>query len=150
MLDIVKEAFPHPSYEQNHIVLDCLNPMTTADKLACLWENASTSQSDSLEGQLDSFLKFCKEAQTSLSSTASNYNATKLFGGIAIASIATSLAAFMSLPLLDLTGIWSGYVHVVTSIAYAAMMFASSYVEEEQQFWHWAVASWFTLQLFRW
>ena len=37
---------------------------------------------------------------------------------------------------------FEGLVFVAISVSLAAMMMASSYVEEEQQFWYWAVKAW--------
>jgi len=34
-----------------------------------------------------------------------------------------------------------GYLFIITT-AYMITMFASSYVEEEQQFWYWIMAGW--------
>lgn len=49
-----------------------------------------------------------------------------------IATISTALFATKA------TGLWISLVFV----AYGIMMFASSYVEEEQHFWYWTSSSW--------
>jgi len=38
----------------------------------------------------------------------------------------------------------NGFLFLITTF-YTIMMFASSYVEEEQQFWYWIMAGWTTL-----
>lgn len=76
-----------------------------------------------------------------MSSTASNYNLSRLGLGIGLAALATVAGiATVSTTLLDnrTTGLWTSIVF----IAYGIMMFASSYVEEEQHFWYWASPSW--------
>lgn len=85
-----------------------------------------------------------------MSSTASNYNLPRLGVGIGLAALATvsgiatvSAASFET----QATGLWTSLVF----IAYGLMMFASSYVEEEQHFWYWASSSWIGwLLLKRW
>ena len=76
-----------------------------------------------------------------MSGTASNYNIRRLCAGIAIASLATVVALSVSgKAVLNArsTGLWMASI----AVTYAIMMFASSYVEEEQQFWYWATSSW--------
>lgn len=85
-----------------------------------------------------------------MSSTASNYNVPRLGIGIGLAALATvSGVASVSTSLTNsqATGLWILFVF----IAYGLMMFASSYVEEEQHFWYWASSSWIGwLLLKRW
>lgn len=78
-----------------------------------------------------------------MSSTASNYNTLALHIGIGIATIAfcfSLIAASTYLAEDDATGIWAALM----TTSYGMMMFASSYVEEEQHFWYWAASAWFT------
>lgn len=77
-----------------------------------------------------------------MSSTASNYDLHRLHLGVGIAALAMALAFALSGPFLlgaKGTGVWFG----VLVLAYGAMMFGSSYVEEEQQFWYWIGSAWF-------
>ena len=76
-----------------------------------------------------------------MSSTASNYDVLRLYIGIGISGI-----AFLALlPMLrgilgyNASSLWM----IVIAILYSVMMFASSYVEEEQQFWYWVTSGWF-------
>ncbi len=76
-----------------------------------------------------------------MSNTASNYNLSRLGIGVVLAALATVAGiATVSTDLLEsqATGLWTSFVF----IAYGTMMFASSYVEEEQHFWYWASSSW--------
>ena len=85
-----------------------------------------------------------------MSSTASSYNLSRLGLGIVLAALATVAGiATVSTALFETqaTGLWASFVF----IAYGIMMFASSYVEEEQHFWYWASSSWLGwLLLKRW
>ena len=76
-----------------------------------------------------------------MSSTASNYNLSRLIAGIGLAALATAAGiAIVSTMLFETraTGLWISLLF----IAYGINMFASSYVEEEQQFWYWASSGW--------
>ena len=76
-----------------------------------------------------------------MSSTASNYNLFRLHAGIGIALLAALAALLVSRKAVleaKSTGLWMAS----TAVSYGMMMFASSYVEEEQQFWYWATSSW--------
>ena len=76
-----------------------------------------------------------------MSSTASNYNVKRLCIGIAVASI----AMLAVVPLLRSTLSFNATTAWMCALTllYGIMMFASSYVEEEQQFWYWATSGWF-------
>ena len=84
-----------------------------------------------------------------MSSTASNYDISKLIigQGAAILALCLSLGAAgpfiselttASLPILGVT------------VLYGIMMFASSYVEEEQHFWYWTATAWLVLLWVKW
>lgn len=85
--------------------------------------------------------QFSKHAQGVISSTASNYNLSRLGVGIVLAALATFAGiAAVSSALFEnqATVLWTSFLF----IAYGIMMFASSYVEEEQHFWYWTSSSW--------
>ena len=83
-------------------------------------------------------------AQDLMSSTASNYDMSKLITGQGLATLALlfTIAAASSI-------ITSSFMAVTPLIAitvtYGMMMFASSYVEEEQHFWYWGTTAWLML-----
>lgn len=76
-----------------------------------------------------------------MSNTASNYNIWRLGIGACLAALATVAGfatasnAFVEAPP---TGLWFLFI----TITYSAMVFASSYVEEEQHFWYWVASGW--------
>ncbi|KAK5004565.1 hypothetical protein LTR28_008727 [Elasticomyces elasticus] len=86
-------------------------------------------------------VQFLRAAQETLSSTASNYNVSRLLLAIAVAACA-AISALVSFPIL-----WppstTGFLYGVVLVLYGMMMFASSYVEEEQHFWYWTTSAWF-------
>jgi ethanolaminephosphotransferase len=76
-----------------------------------------------------------------MSSTASNYNMSKLIGGQIFAIIASVLAFASAWPTIS--NAWlSACPILAVSLVYGIMMFASSYVEEEQNFWFWTASGW--------
>jgi hypothetical protein len=89
--------------------------------------------------------QFCRRAQDIMSSTASNYDVPRLFSGIAIASasiVSTILAAWN----LSVFQRRDCVCYFLILILYGIMMFASSYVEEEQHFWYWVTGGWIFYQ----
>lgn len=117
-------------------------------RLACLWAFAESkadersSQRQGKEAQA-AITKFLLTAQDSLSGTASSYNIPRMFIGMILSTIIIMLTLF-SFPTL-----WpptpASTFFAFASILYGVMMFASSYVEEEQQFWYWITPAWIFL-----
>ena len=83
---------------------------------------------------------FLHLAQDAMSSTASSYDLPRMVTGMGIAAVAL-LHAFASLPSIWPPGFASSSF-ATTSLLYGVMMFASSYVEEEQHFWYWLTPAW--------
>jgi ethanolamine phosphate transferase 2 subunit G len=72
---------------------------------------------------------------------ASNYDTTKLTLGGAIALLSIFLSTTASTFVVKGTNV--GLVYFALNIfLYGIMMFASSYVEEEQHFWYWSMTAW--------
>ena len=76
-----------------------------------------------------------------MSSTASNYDLGRLNVGISLATISVCIVLWSAFGLFLQTTASAAWITLM-SVAYSIMMFASSYVEEEQHFWHWLVVAW--------
>lgn len=79
-----------------------------------------------------------------MSSTASNYNLALLVAGALLATISMGLAVAVIAPSFA-TITAPGLFYTFVAVLYGVMMFASSYVEEEQHFWYWTASAWFAL-----
>jgi ethanolaminephosphotransferase len=147
----------------------CTNPPTDADMLACKWEYALEKVKEykrTGKGVEPSILalaevwtphikskyspsQFCQRAQRVMSGAASNYDIPRMATGIALAAV-----AFISSALEAIRRFSSKNVDVLIvltlNVVYGIMMFASSYVEEEQHFWYWAAAGWLVYLRARW
>jgi ethanolaminephosphotransferase len=80
---------------------------------------------------------------------ASNYDIPRMATGISLAAIAFTSS------VVDVLGRFSPknvdvLVFLALNVVYGVMMFASSYVEEEQHFWFWAAAGWLAYLRARW
>lgn len=76
-----------------------------------------------------------------MSSTVSNYDMRRLTQGIAVTSLSLILALWATYDLVGHSTLVCLFVALVT-VPYAIMMFASSFVEEEQHFWYWVASAW--------
>ena len=76
-----------------------------------------------------------------MSNMASNYDISKLIFGQVVAATACILAT-TALYSSCTTYTRSLVVFATITLAYGMMMFASSYVEEEQHFWYWVTTAW--------
>ena len=79
-----------------------------------------------------------------MSSMASNYDMPRLIAGQAFAAVAVVCASSGS-HLVSNQNFRTFLPFGLVAIAYGVMMFASSYVEEEQHFWYWATSAWLAL-----
>ncbi|KAK4179637.1 putative GPI ethanolamine phosphate transferase [Triangularia setosa] len=84
------------------------------------------------------------EAQGFLSGMASNYHTPKMFLGFATSIVALTLSIIAAASSSSISDKPTTFIPFsIATLAYGAMMFASSYVEEEQHFWYWATTAWF-------
>ena len=147
ILNVVKATFPAHAFSEDSPEMCNGEPDSGAARLECYWQKANSlvrqaAADRAYQSDAESALiTFARAAQELMSSAASNYNLSHLNLGIAIATLATALAgvACRISPLR-----WSGCTSFFTlvSAGYAVLMFASSYVEEEQQFWYWMLSGW--------
>ncbi|KAF1839033.1 GPI ethanolamine phosphate transferase 2 [Decorospora gaudefroyi] len=123
---------------------DCSGPndshLTEGQSLACLWQRVVSAMKDGSDVHVPVY-KFMHEAQETMSSTASNYNVPRLFLGTALALLICSFSYFTLPSCRPITP--AGIYYSLVLVLYAVLMFASSYVEEEHNFWYWATSGWF-------
>ncbi|KAF4548123.1 Type I phosphodiesterase / nucleotide pyrophosphatase-like protein 1 [Elsinoe fawcettii] len=118
-------------------------------QLQCLWGRAqrmllaaSIDGRFTVQEQAKAQLDFLKEAQETLSATASSYDVVRLVAGIVLATLA-SVSCFFSMQSPSLDSATVGFFLLTT--LYGIMMFASSFVEEEQHIWYWAAGGWLAI-----
>lgn len=175
LVNVVSTKFPHLKFTDD-VAANCRRRVEgdrdegeeedeDAAALACLWSKAITATTTSAtaaatannhQEAITSLLTFSRAAQKVMSNVASNYNLSFLYIAILLAMTSTILALTSSLPMLissmkkGQSGIWAGGYFFAVIVGYAGMMFASSYVEEEQQFWHWALSGWDVYLVVKW
>ncbi|OQO04487.1 hypothetical protein B0A48_09409 [Cryoendolithus antarcticus] len=95
------------------------------------------------DGEVAALQDFLYDAQAALSSTASSYDIPRMVGGtgLALLSLLLGIVAFPQLWPPTTASLPLSFLIVL----YGLMMFASSYVEEEQHFWYWLTPAWLTL-----
>ncbi|KAK5098809.1 major facilitator superfamily transporter protein [Lithohypha guttulata] len=84
---------------------------------------------------------FLTEVQVQLSGTASKYNEKSMFLGIVLAVLCCFPPRISYDTHLNKSGFTSAFFFFMQA-TYSATMFASSYVEEEHQFWYWITSAW--------
>ncbi|KAI1409555.1 alkaline phosphatase-like protein [Hypoxylon sp. FL1857] len=125
---------------------DCAHPGSLAEELVCEWQDISQSAGKTSADDLDddwimNASKWLSKAQTLMSSMASNYDMSMLAYGGSVAALA-SIAAIYAVATSTPTRASSLAPFVLITLLYGIMMFASSYVEEEQHFWYWSTSAW--------
>ncbi len=115
--------------------------------LSCAWLDvrhamqAVESGKSSADQAIALTLRFLKNAQQLLSGTACNYDLVKMSAGMAFA-FASLILATASIPDSTFTTLVSASAFTLTVLCHSVTMFASSYVEEEHQFWYWVLGGW--------
>ncbi|KAL2887215.1 GPI ethanolamine phosphate transferase 2 [Ceratocystis lukuohia] len=123
----------------------CSDTTSGIELLACRWQRIS-SQAKEFDGKnrldqkwITETIEWLRDAQDLMSNMASNFKMDYIFCGLAVglaAVVISGIDIFRStkgLPVALLFG---------TSFLYGAMMFGSSFVEEEQHFWYWTTSLW--------
>ncbi|KAF2008846.1 GPI ethanolamine phosphate transferase 2 [Aaosphaeria arxii CBS 175.79] len=144
---IVEATYPNLyfGYDRKDFKTDCGQSLSDGEKLACKWSGVvdimGTFATIHPRLRISQLYWFLRAAQETMSTTASNYDVSKLVLGTSIAFAAFSLAFFS----LNRTRPFSftGIFFTLTLLLYGVLMFASSYVEEEQNFWYWMTSAWF-------
>lgn len=156
MMSIVKAAYGDASFDKHtdkwNACYATTDPSCDAtdgveDELAAMWaqaELALTAASQTKDADwyavYQLFAGFAYAAQEALSGAASSYDIPKMAVGMIVSAASLALAA------LSFSNVWppttAGVFLGTTSFLYGAMMFASSYVEEEQHLWYWLTPAW--------
>lgn len=147
ILNIVTAAFGPEMFDAQSNVDPCILDPTEVNELACEWRKID-QQASSLASAaevspewLSATSTWLRKAQDLMSSMASNYDMSRLYigQGLAIAGLVASVAAAASLGAHKKGSLIPLFL---ITILYGIMMFASSYVEEEQHFWYWSSTLW--------
>jgi ethanolamine phosphate transferase 2 subunit G len=148
VVEVVRNTFPGTAFERDTTSIPC-ETLSEAEELGCLWREFL--QEDGLENGTDtqfiyetSLLDFLKKSQRLMQNTASNYHVPSLYAGCLITSISATISLLVAHRQMRLHHS-SALPLMVTLFAYGSVMFASSYVEEEQQFWYWITSAWITV-----
>jgi ethanolaminephosphotransferase len=147
ILDIVTAAFGTELFDPQSTTDPCTLERTQVNELACDWRRISrgakeaSSKTEVDQKWLTDMSRWLGEAQDLMSSMASNYDMSRLTlgQGLAVAAVSAALIATMWQSSLSLSGLTP---LLIIGLSYGVMMFASSYVEEEQHFWYWASTLW--------
>ncbi|RAL07722.1 mannose-ethanolamine phosphotransferase LAS21 [Aspergillus homomorphus CBS 101889] len=143
----LQQSFPDFKFEADQDLDSCTTePPTSIHEVQCAWyrvidlihHTTNVGEESKLEPALKHFLL---SAQGVLIRAASDYNFQYLILGIGV----MTLVVLLLLP--DVYKILSRSIHSGSFLAglimfHSGMMFASSYVEEEHQFWNWVCAAW--------
>ncbi|KAL4998988.1 alkaline-phosphatase-like protein [Aspergillus recurvatus] len=152
LLKTLKETYPTHSFEDGTLPASCYgDSLRGLDGAHCAWvqaqellrqHDAAASNGIDVQAEIEStLLHFLRSSQEIMSGAASNYDLRYLSLGICI----TGLAVLFSIPATykALSNRRHPGLFLITGVLlYGAMMFASSYVEEEQQFWYWLFTGW--------
>ncbi|KPM37598.1 GPI ethanolamine phosphate transferase 2 [Neonectria ditissima] len=147
ILNIVTAAFGGGLFDTESATDPCALESSEINDLACQWQKIDKQARFSANAKeldqewLIDMSEWLRRAQDLMSSMASNYDMPRLFlgQGVALASAVTS-----GIAVLQLGSHRGGLLAplVLITVTYGIMMFASSYVEEEQHFWYWSSTIW--------
>ncbi|TVY20155.1 GPI ethanolamine phosphate transferase 2 [Lachnellula arida] len=147
ILSVVTATFS--SFEGDGPSQNCGELSDSVDELACEWRAIvksvpASGEDPDFERWIGAITKWLKQVQELMSSTASNYDVSKLVIGQAVAAAGLFFASIAAGPAV-LNSLRSSSPFIGVSLSYGIMMFASSYVEEEQHFWYWTTTAWLML-----
>ncbi|KAJ5107552.1 GPI ethanolamine phosphate transferase 2 [Penicillium angulare] len=146
LLNVIQATFPTISFDEQAASSCKSTGDSGIEGAQCAWSQIHQLSNENAPGELfptvgPALQRFSQIAQDVMSSTASNYNVFRLGLGL----FATTLAVLLVLPTVHrdcARSIYTGGFLMFLVVSYGSMMFASSYVEEEQQFWYWICSGW--------
>ncbi|PYI23311.1 GPI ethanolamine phosphate transferase 2 [Aspergillus japonicus CBS 114.51] len=147
LLRRLEHSFPDHKIAADQLPGRCTTePLTSMHEAQCAWLQVmtliknpiSSEDQDELEPALSRFLS---SAQEVLTNAASDYNLRQLLLGIGAMALAVLLLLPNAYKQLSIS-MHSGAFLAGLIVCYGGMMFASSYVEEEHQFWNWTFSAW--------
>ncbi|KAI9641559.1 major facilitator super transporter protein [Ciborinia camelliae] len=148
ILSVVTATFP--SFENDGPSENCHALSSGVDDLACQWRSITQNlagleaNEKNRQAWFTAVTKWLKEAQELMSGTASDYDVKKLITGQSFAALTLVMAAVAAGPFI-LDHFKASIPLLAISLLYGIMMFATSYVEEEQHFWYWTSTGWLFL-----
>ncbi|KAI1766036.1 alkaline phosphatase-like protein [Hypoxylon sp. FL1150] len=148
ILEIVAATYSSSTSLGKQYSPDCTRPNSPAEELSCEWQQLSgivekvpPATEDLDDAWIADVSNWLSKAQTLMSGMASNYDMNMLVYG-EIAAILASIAAICAVASSASINTANLLPFVLITVLYGIMMFASSYVEEEQHFWYWTTSAW--------
>jgi ethanolaminephosphotransferase len=146
---VLRNTFPDHIFSRETHLTEC-ESLSEVEKIGCLWAELQ-GQTDRVKNVTDVqlnneviMLDFLRKAQRLMQNTASNYQVSSLYAGCVTAGIAVLIAVWVAYRKVRIIGTSASFLTAIL-LAYGGMMFASSYVEEEQQFWYWISSAWIAI-----
>ncbi|KAL8791432.1 MAG: hypothetical protein Q9213_000048 [Squamulea squamosa] len=146
VLGVVQETFSTVSFDDNPHSEACEDIAFDGARLACLWFRVRTlgyikGQQHDEKTEEAALHAFLVQGQKVMSNTASNYSIGKLYLGTATGALAMLWTSVRLSSVLLQKWIFGAWFSLVI-LAYGITMFASSYVEEEHQYWYLVASTW--------
>ncbi|KAJ5313798.1 Aminoacyl-tRNA synthetase class Ic [Penicillium atrosanguineum] len=148
LLNTIRTTFSNSAFDDDSLASGCASSADSGIEGAqCAWAQVQQLRSSNIAADKEfstigpALMRFSRTAQDVMSSTASNYDVSRLYLGLMVTGIAVLLVSrtvFYECARSAHTGVFLAFM----IIGYGCMMFASSYVEEEQQFWYWIWTGW--------
>ncbi|KAJ6120233.1 GPI ethanolamine phosphate transferase 2 [Penicillium sp. IBT 18751x] len=148
LLNTVRATFPNSEFDDDTLASDCVSSADSGIGGArCAWAQVQQLRSSSISADKQfstigpALMRFSRIAQDVMSSTASNYDVSRLCLGLFVTGVAMVLVS-RSVLYECTQSAHTGLFLAFMLLGYGSMMFASSYVEEEQHFWYWIWTGW--------
>jgi GPI ethanolamine phosphate transferase membrane region len=137
-------------------VWEYVNDCSADDEIGCSWTRCRESWNSNKN--IDEIVEHCSlvlfqkvvltqfllASQSLLSSASTDYSVSYMYIGLV-----TLLLSVAILGVHSTAPVIVKYEFIVVTLSFGTIMFASSYVEEEHQFWYWATTTHFALAIIR-